>query len=67
MKDWELSFGFYPGIMMGFRSYKETDKTNHVLYIPFMDACLTTYNEAKKDNHVFYIPLVDVCLTVYND
>ena len=23
MKNWELSFGFYPGIIMGFRSYKE--------------------------------------------
>ena len=33
MKNWELSFGFYPGIMLGFRSYKEVDKTNHVLYI----------------------------------
>ena len=33
MKDWELSFGFYPGIIMGFRSYKEEKKTNHVLYI----------------------------------
>ena len=43
MKDWELSFGFYPGIIMGFRSYKEIEKTNHVLYIPFVDACLTIY------------------------
>ena len=33
MRDWELSFGFYPGIMVGFRSYKEVKKTNHVLYI----------------------------------
>ena len=33
MKDWELSFGFYPGILLGFRSYKEVNKNNHVLYI----------------------------------
>ena len=26
MKNWELSFGFYPGIMMGFRTYKEVKK-----------------------------------------
>ena len=38
---WELSFGFYPGILVGFRSYQEKKKTNHVLYLPFMDACLT--------------------------
>ena len=39
--NWELSFGFYPGILIGFRSYEEKKKTNHVLYLPFMDACIT--------------------------
>tara|TARA_R110002126_G_scaffold256641_1_gene399641 strand:+ start:87 stop:233 length:147 start_codon:yes stop_codon:yes gene_type:complete len=38
---WELSFGFYPGIVVGFRSYEEKKKTNHVVYLPFMDMCLT--------------------------
>ena len=33
MKNWELSFGFYPGILTGFRTYKEVKKNNHVLYI----------------------------------
>ena len=57
MKNWELSFGFYPGIIMGFRSYKEINKTNHVLYIPFVDACLTIFNEQwaeSKDNFRYY-------------
>ena len=27
-KSWELSFGFYPGIVLGFRSYEEKKKTN---------------------------------------
>ena len=45
MKDWELSIGFYPGIMLGFRSYKEIEKTNHVLYIPFVDICVTVCND----------------------
>jgi len=40
-KDWELSFGFYPGVLMGFRTYAEVNKTNHVLYLPFVDICLT--------------------------
>ena len=26
-KNWELSFGFYPGIMLGFRTY--TEKINN--------------------------------------
>ena len=45
MKKWELSFGFYTGILLGFRSYQENNKSNHVLYIPFIDACLTIYND----------------------
>jgi hypothetical protein len=43
IKSWEFSFGFYPGILLGFRTYKEKRKTNHVMYIPFADACLTIY------------------------
>ena len=45
MKNCELSFGFFPGLLMGIRTYKEVDKTNHVLYIPFIDACLTVFND----------------------
>lgn len=41
--NWEFSLGFYPGILLGFRSYDEDGKSNHVLYIPFVDACLTFY------------------------
>jgi len=44
MKDWQLSFGFYPGILTGFRTYIEENKSNHVLYIPFVDVCLTVSN-----------------------
>jgi len=40
-KSWELSFGFYPGIVLGFRTYTEKKKTNHVAYLPFVDICLT--------------------------
>ena len=32
MKNWEISFGFYPGLLLGFRTYKEELRTNHVLY-----------------------------------
>jgi len=39
---WELSLGLYPGILLGFRSYTEDIHIkNHVLYIPFVDICLT--------------------------
>ena len=42
MREWELSLGFYPGILVGFRSYEGSDRNNHVLYLPFIDICLTT-------------------------
>jgi hypothetical protein len=45
MKNWELSFGFYPGILIGFRTYNEEDRNNHVLYMPFVDVCLTIFND----------------------
>ena len=45
MKNWELSFGFYPGILIGFRTYNEEDRNNHVLYMPFVDVCLTMFND----------------------
>ena len=45
MKNWELSFGFYPGILIGFRTYNEEDRDNHVLYIPLVDVCLTIFND----------------------
>ena len=44
-KEWQFSLGTYPGILFGFRSYTEKYKTNHVLYLPFVDACLTIYKD----------------------
>ena len=40
MKNWELSMGFYPGILLGIRSYVERYYVQHVLYLPFIDICL---------------------------
>lgn len=42
--DWELSLGLYPGILIGFRTYKEADCTVHVLYFPFVDIAFTIFN-----------------------
>ena len=49
---WELNIGFYPGILIGFRSYPNTGNgvENHVLYLPFIDLCLTLEREAD-DKH----------------
>ena len=45
MKDWELSFGVVPGLILGMRSYQEENKVNHVLYILFLDICLTIFTD----------------------
>jgi hypothetical protein len=44
---WEISIGFYPGILFGVRTYKynETNTIDHVLYLPLVDLCLTIYKE----------------------
>ncbi len=42
--NWDISFGIYTGICLGIRTYKSKDKTDHVLYLPFMiDIALTIY------------------------
>ena len=45
MSGWELSLGLYPGVLLGVRSYINKDATDHVLYIPFVELCLTVYYE----------------------
>ena len=40
---WELSLGLYPGIVVGLRSYINETTTDHVLYMPFVELCLTIY------------------------
>ena len=47
---WEITVGFYPGILVGFRSYENNDRNNHVLYLPFIDICLTILKEANEPN-----------------
>jgi hypothetical protein len=46
--NWEFSVGFYPGLLFGFRSYTERNKHNHVIYLPFVDFCLTIFKRKRK-------------------
>ena len=47
---WEITIGFYPGILIGFRSYEGKDRTNHVLYLPFIDICLTILKQVNESD-----------------
>ena len=40
---WSIEIGFYPGVVIGARTYPETNQTTHVLYIPFVDIALTIF------------------------
>ena len=40
---WSIELGFYPGIVIGARTYPEPDQTTHVFYLPFVDIALTIY------------------------
>jgi len=40
---WSIEIGFYPGILLGVRSYSEEDQITHVLYLPFVDLALTIF------------------------
>ena len=44
-KGWMLELGFYPGLLIGFRSYEDEEKHIHVLYIPFVDLALFVYKQ----------------------
>ena len=45
MKDWDLSIGFYPGILIGMRTYNAKKKVSHVFYLPLIDLCIDIYHE----------------------
>jgi hypothetical protein len=36
-KGWAISIGFYPGVLIGARSYHAEEMTSHVFYLPFID------------------------------
>jgi len=44
-KNWELTMGFYPGVIIGIRSYNQEDSVQHVIYLPFVDMCLEIFED----------------------
>jgi hypothetical protein len=43
IKNWELSFGLFEGLLLGYRNYPDMDnaKVDHVFYLFIIDICLT--------------------------
>ena len=43
-KEWSISLGFYPGILLGMRSYHGDTHHQHVVYLPFIDIAIEIEN-----------------------
>jgi hypothetical protein len=41
--NWDLELGILPGLLFGFRVYNYGDEKAYVLYLGFIDLCLTKY------------------------
>ena len=55
MRDWDLSVGLYPGILLGMRTYHGLNeegeyRTSHVFYLPLIDLCIDIYDERTNFN-----------------
>ena len=42
-KNWSLSFGFYPGILFGMRTYEVETQTANVFYLPIIHVAFDMY------------------------
>lgn len=40
-KNWEISIGFYPGILIGMRTYHAEEYNTHVIYLPLIDIAIS--------------------------
>jgi hypothetical protein len=43
IKKWSISLGVYPGVLIGVRSYRYSDMSIHVLYLPFVDIAIELF------------------------
>mgnify|MGYP001242489118 CR=1 FL=1 len=50
MKDWEVSLGLYPGILIGLRTYKTKKQIAHVFYLPLIDLCINIPQSDERKN-----------------
>lgn len=48
MNEWEISLGFYPGFLIGVRTYKTIHNVSHVFYLPFIDLCITIHKDEQE-------------------
>ena len=47
--DFTIEFTFYPGILLGFRTYQSDDGNFHTLYVPFFSISISFKNDELDD------------------
>lgn len=40
---WAVSIGFYPGVLIGMRTYRNESLVSHVFYVPFFDIAVQIF------------------------
>ena len=40
---WAVSLGFYPGVLIGMRTYRNEGLISHVFYVPFFDLAIQIF------------------------
>ncbi len=43
-KDWSVSLGMYPGLLIGMRTYYGDTHSQHVIYLPLIDIAIEIEN-----------------------
>jgi hypothetical protein len=41
---WSISIGFYPGVLIGMRTYEQENLKTHVIYLPFVDLAIEIWS-----------------------
>ena len=52
-KEWSVSLGFYPGILIGARTYHGDTHTQHVFYLPFIDIAFDNLKDLPEINKLY--------------
>lgn len=48
MKSFDINVGFYPGVLLGIRTYRDIYDTTHALYLPFFSIHLVIFKDLEE-------------------
>lgn len=48
MKNVDVNIGFYPGVLIGLRTYNDYDAYTHAIYLPFFSIHIVVFKDLDK-------------------